>query len=112
MLIKTQHRKRFVLLFAALGCLFCTACSSDSDVDKRLVAAYTDVLVARYSLGDSTKAGSVSDSVARAHGYTPEEMQGKLRSMANNYKLMKAFYDSVTVRLDSLRKAAMDSERR
>lgn len=85
-------------------------CKPGTTVDRKLVAAYTDVLVSRYSLGDSTHNGAVFDSVAQVHGYTADEMRAQLRALANDYNQMKAFYDSVTVRLDSMRNSATSSD--
>ncbi|MCO6465101.1 MAG: hypothetical protein J5I53_00655 [Bradyrhizobiaceae bacterium] len=106
---KIQWSARSVLVVCIL---LVFGCADTQEVDNRLVAAYADVLVARYTLGDSTKVGSVFDSVATAHGYQPEEMRLKLRELASSYELMKKFYDSVSVRLDSMKKGAIDFDKR
>lgn len=101
-----------MIVLVAWTFVMLTGCSDSENVDKRLVAAYTDVLVSRYSLGDTTEVGSVFDSVAKSHGYTPDEMHGRLRALANNQKMMKAFYDSVSVRLDSMRRSIIEDDKR
>lgn len=106
------HHHTVVVCMLLLLAAVAGGCASDGDVDKKLVAAYADVLVARYSHGDTTSAGSVFDSVAVAHGYTPEDMHSQLRALASNYKGMKSFYDSVSVRLDSLRRSAIEADKR
>ncbi len=90
--------------------IICCACTDSDKPNMQLVKAYTDITVARYAIVDSAKLSQAYDSIAREHGFTPNEIRQELRAMGKNNKLMRAFYDSVTRRLDSLRSDANSDE--
>lgn len=103
---------RLSVFVVVIVVLMVTACSKADQVDMNLVTAYSDVLVVRFALADSADVVRAYDSVARAHGYEPDQMRSEIRSLASSHQLMRAFYDSVSVRLDSLKKSAIEAESR
>ncbi|GMV53439.1 MAG: hypothetical protein AMXMBFR68_12310 [Ignavibacteria bacterium] len=101
-----------IRFFGIAGVILCvlTACGQSEIPNDKLVTAYSDYVVARYQIADSAALRATFDSIAVAHGFTPDEMQNELRAMSSNGKLMRAFYDKVAARLDSLRKASSSIE--
>ncbi len=97
-----------VVLVLALFGVF----SSSPASDTKLLNAYTDILIERYRSADSLEYVRMFDSIATSYDLDPADMRNKLRNLSDDPDELRAFYDLVAARLDSLRTAESAREMR
>jgi hypothetical protein len=82
-----------IILFIAVGC------TETALPDRRLVEAYSDVVVVREVFTDSGVVKHKNDSILQSYGYDSTEFAADLRSMSRTPQLLKTFFDSVSAAL-------------
>ena len=92
---------KFILpiLACVLACVALTSCADETIPDRRLINAYSDVIIAREMYGDSALVDKAIDSALSARDFGRDEFDVELRTMTRSPQLFKAFYDSVTAEL-------------